>query len=155
MWNKYYDTAKRNGHRIAWRTSRVISSYHGAWIFSECFTHEEGKGWRRVNVGAELPTSSSGQLQSPSTEDSSIRLKSRNGKKSGSSTPEDEIGGGDANTDDASTPAQASHVELVKTTCGDNHNLGLDASGVPYRVVQLNFTHEIEGSWGLSSQSLP
>ena len=120
------------------------SGYESPWFdfFPECFTHEEGKGWRRVNVGAELPTSSS-QLQSPSIEESSIgnRLKSRNGKKSGSSTPEDEIGSGDAIADDAS-PAR-SHVELVKTTCGDNHNLGLDASGIPYREVQLNFTTEI------------
>ena len=108
-------------------------------FYSECFTHEEGKGWRRVNVGAELPTSPS-QLQSPSAEESSggtsignSRLKSRNGKKSGSSTPEDEVGSGEAVVDDASPPAN-SHVELVKTTCGDNHNLGLDASGVPYSL---------------------
>ena len=94
-----------------------------------------------VNVGAELPTSNSGQLQSPSAEESSIngRIKGRNGRKSGSSTPEDEVGGGDAAADDAS-PA----VELVKTTCGDNHNLGLDASGIPYRKVHKKFTQEID-----------
>ena len=82
-----------------------------------------------------MPTSSS-QLQSPSIEESSIgnRIKSRNGKKSGSSTPEDEIGSGEAITDDAVASPARSHVELVKTTCGDNHNLGLDASGVPYSL---------------------
>ena len=145
---------------IAYESSHIHNRHMVRSFYSECFTHEEGKGWRRVNVGAELPTSPS-QLQSPSAEESSggtsignSRLKSRNGKKSGSSTPEDEVGSGEAVVDDASPPAN-SHVELVKTTCGDNHNLGLDASGVPYRVVQLNFTHEIEGSWGLSSQSLP
>ena len=27
-------------------------------FFLECWTHEEGKGWRRVHVGADLPVAS-------------------------------------------------------------------------------------------------
>lgn len=97
----------------------------------ECHQHEEGKGWRRVNVGAEERPASSTQMQSPS-------LGSENGGKgSGSSTPEDDkpnSGGNSGDEGGGGGGGGRGPVDLVKTSCGDNHNLGLDSTGLAYSL---------------------
>jgi len=77
----------------------------------ECWTHEEGKGWRRVHVGSE-------QLAcTPDTEKET--------------PPLIEMFDDKQETEPDSSTAT---VKLTKTSCGDNHNIGLDSEGKAYSL---------------------
>ena len=81
--------------------------------YLECWTHEESKGWRKVNVGSDQLASSQ---STPDTEKEPPKLIEMD---SPSSNDEPE----------STTP-----VRLVKTSCGDAHNIGLDDGGNAYSL---------------------
>jgi len=99
----------------------------------ECWTHEEGKGWRRVLVEteeAEIKTPSDDTATTSSTvlDDSlekeqlvlieDLHEKLDPAKPDQSSTPEND----------------ESPIVMCKTACGDYHNLGLDTQGRAYSL---------------------
>ena len=81
---------------------------------SECWTHEESKGWRQIHVGMEQPAGT------PDTETPLIEMSAEKSDKNGENS-------GEEKEDKIPT------VQLVKTSCGDAHNIGLDVNGQPYR----------------------
>lgn len=87
----------------------------------ECWTHEEAKGWRRVKVGAEKSACT------PDKESPLIDL------VEGQQDPVVEADG-PAFREEDKTPEEEKQVHLVKTSCGDAHNVGLDADGLAYSL---------------------
>ena len=80
--------------------------------FAECWTHEESKGWRRVHVGVEQ------QALTPDTDKEPPKL------------IEMESNNGEADLETSNSDP----VRLVKTSCGDAHNIGLDDGGNAYSL---------------------
>ena len=84
------------------------------WVFnflfhSECWTYEETKGWRQIQVGVEQT------VGTPDTEKEAPLI-----EMIADST---EV-----------TPDAESKVQLTKTCCGDAHNIGLDVDGKAYSL---------------------
>ena len=84
------------------------------WVFnflfhSECWTYEETKGWRQIQVGVEQT------VGTPDTEKEAPLIEMI--ADSSEVTPEPE-----------------SKVQLTKTSCGDAHNIGLDIDGKAYSL---------------------
>ena len=76
---------------------------------SECWTYEETKGWRQIQVGVEQTAGT------PDTEKEAPLIEMI--AESSEVTPEPE-----------------SKVQLTKTSCGDAHNIGLDVDGKAYSL---------------------
>lgn len=103
----------------------------------ECWTNEEGKGWRRVLVETE------GQ---PDEADIAATEEEDENKESSTEHVNTPTSTPDVPTDlqpssDTSVPASSvtpdneeSPVCMVTTACGDYHNLGLDSSGQAYSL---------------------
>jgi len=101
----------------------------------ECWTHEEGKGWRRVMVSSEVE--SLPQSSTPSEETVSTLAEENEGD------PEDPLtcntgdidtalmtdSGGEVSPDNEESP-----VCMARTACGDFHNLGVDTLGQAYNL---------------------
>jgi len=106
----------------------------------ECWTHEEGKGWRRVIVTTELE--SLPQSSTPSEETVSTLAEEEGDNEEASCDPnqtEEPLfsdSGGDLSPDNEESP-----VCMVRTACGDFHNLGVDSLGQAYNLPsQINFS---------------
>ena len=149
----------------------------------ECWTHEEGKGWRRVLVETEAPEEVVTPSDDTTTTASTLLLEESigdTGKERGG------VGGGDpliiinqqqksntktttsenttakhnkllitsatTTTNNTSTTANNSPeneenpVFMVKTACGDYHNLGLDSQGQAFSLPSPLHIHGFPGS---------
>ena len=78
---------------------------------SECWTYEETKGWRQIQVGVEQTAST------PDTEKEAPLIEMI------ADAPENKV-----------TPEPETKVQLTKTSCGDAHNIGLDFDGKAYSL---------------------
>jgi len=137
----------------------------------ECWTHEEGKGWRRVLVETELPevvtpsddtttTASTLLLEEPPAVDSSDgtalerdQLIIVNNQDTNTKTelcpkekPTTLHHGSTASTVSNSPDNEENPVFMVKTACGDYHNLGLDAQGQAFSLPSPLHIHGFPGS---------
>ncbi|XP_023344096.1 E3 ubiquitin-protein ligase HERC2 [Eurytemora carolleeae] len=97
----------------------------------ECWTHEEGKGWRRVLVETEesrvkTPSEDTCTTVSSSLEQEKEQLVilEKDDEKEDPGKPENSSG-----PENLETP-----IIMVKTACGDYHNLGLDTQGQAYSL---------------------
>ena len=137
----------------------------------ECWTHEEGKGWRRVLVETELPevvtpsddtttTASTLLLEEPPVEESNDgtalerdQLIIVNNQDTNTKTdlcpkekPTTLHHGSTASTVSNSPDNEENPVFMVKTACGDYHNLGLDAQGQAFSLPSPLHIHGFPGS---------
>lgn len=110
----------------------------------ECWTNEEGKGWRRVLVdteGSTLPPEQSPGSTTPS-EETVCTLVSENElvvSQEGAITTTEST---DYTPDNDEKP-----VSMVSTACGDYHNLGLDSEGQAYSLPSpLHFSSSPGGA---------
>jgi len=107
----------------------------------DCWAHEESKGWRLVTVGSEILDKESlidlieDEVEAP--DDPALT----NENKSQADQQPDKESGDEHKTKEVTkqqSPKKAAkkktQVELRKTSCGDAHNLGLDADGVAYAL---------------------
>jgi len=98
----------------------------------QCWTNEEGKGWRRVVVSSESEVTDANSTENKEPEDQSKDPKEdANGDSAGD---EDD---GNAETKDLNTSddeESGDKVKFVTTACGDYHNLAIDASGSAYSL---------------------
>ena len=84
---------------------------NNSFLYLECWTHEESKGWRKVNVGSDqLAITPDTEIKEPPK---LIEMESPSSNDETEST----------------TP-----VRLVKTSSGDAHNIGLDDGGNAYSL---------------------
>ncbi|TRY75321.1 hypothetical protein TCAL_00742 [Tigriopus californicus] len=104
----------------------------------ECWTHEENKGWRKVHVGAE-PTPlihdedpAAEAINAPNAEsaDTGCLIDIKPEPAQAESPPKKRL----SMDHDVGPGSPSCHVKLVKTSCGDAHNIGLDAQGVAYSL---------------------
>lgn len=77
----------------------------------ECWTYEETKGWRQIQVGVEQTAGT------PDTEKEAPLIEMI------ADAPENKV-----------TPEPETKVQLTKTSCGDAHNIGLDVDGKAYSL---------------------
>jgi len=140
----------------------------------ECWAHEESKGWRLVNVGAESPIGDSHDdvtniiiKRSSIAEEGEESAKQQDEKQSAtsdSSTPnneneqkkDDEKESSNMTSSVPLTPPPKQPmtsqlngeqaVRLCKTSCGDAHNIGLDTEGRAYSLPSpLDFSPPYPG----------
>jgi len=121
----------------------------------ECWTNEEGKGWRRVLVTGELPVlplacpaSTTPSEETVSTVVSEQETLPEQQGDSGAETESPE-GSESEPESQASIPPSPENCEspvaMVATACGDYHNLGVDREGQAYSLPnQLSF-HSFPG----------
>ncbi len=88
-------------------------------MISECWTHEEAKGWRRVNFDC-------GEVKAED-EEKDVDDEEEEEKKIDTKDEGQEI----VQEDEESKKNES---KLVKTSCGDAHNLGLDSEGQAYSL---------------------
>lgn len=84
----------------------------------ECWTHEEGKGWRQVHVGAERPD----DLMTPDPSKISLIDLTTNSEEDPTKTGCD------------LQDSCEDRVHLIKTSCGDAYNIGMDKEGRAYSL---------------------
>jgi len=121
----------------------------------ECWTHEEGKGWRRVLVETELPevvtpsddttTTASTLLLEPgqqSVEREQLILVNNETTTCLSERPAED----DAASVSGTPENEENPVFMVKTACGDYHNLGLDSQGQAFSLPSPLHIHGFPGS---------
>ena len=109
----------------------------------ECWTHEEGKGWRRVLVETELPevvtpsddtttTASTLLLDAaePIVEREQLIIVNKETTTCLSERPSEDDGASVSETPEN----EENPVFMVKTACGDYHNLGLDSQGQAFSL---------------------
>lgn len=101
----------------------------------ECWTHEEGKGWRRVLVSQESCDQKSG---TPSEDTVSTVAEE---EEAGGDTREDARGdtvgppsSSPAPLEDGSPDNEEAPVCMARTACGDFHNLSCDTAGQAYSL---------------------
>jgi len=110
----------------------------------ECWTHEEGKGWRRVLVTTEAATSSTLSDDTITTivEDDTEESESNVTKEAEDDADSKEKDGEAQNVASANSTSpcsvtpdnEESPICMVSTACGDYHNLGLDTSGQAFSL---------------------
>ena len=88
----------------------------------ECWTHEEAKGWRKVQVGTEKVPNPERKDSKEDIEPTSSPLIDLNDK------PQESKPADDVNEDKPLV------INMTKTSCGDSHNLGLDSDGQAYSL---------------------
>jgi len=100
----------------------------------ECWTHEEGKGWRRVVVGREerggrdSGTPSEETVSTLAEEEEEPVPTEKEEKSEGEEKVENE------EDEEEETVNEESPVSMVRTACGDFHNLACDAAGQAYSL---------------------
>ena len=90
-------------------TIKYLSIYNH-YFSLECWTYEESKGWRQIQVGVEQT------VGTPDTEKEAPLIEMV------------------AETDSKVTPEPELKVRLTKSSCGDAHNIGLDVDGKAYSL---------------------
>jgi len=98
----------------------------------ECWTNEEGKGWRRVLVTAEVVSSST------LSDDTTTTIVDTDDAEAGADDNDQEekqIIEELSDAQESMTPDnEESPVCMISTACGDYHNLGLDTTGQAYSL---------------------
>lgn len=130
----------------------------------ECWTHEEGKGWRRVLVETEVPevvtpsddttTTASTLLLEDATDGSTEAATEEkdqliiiNHQETTTKTDTFKTDGCVTTSSVSSTPDnQENPVFMVKTACGDYHNLGLDSQGQAFSLPSPLHIYGFPGS---------
>lgn len=103
----------------------------------DCWAHEESKGWRMVTVGSESVSDKESLIDlideddvSTAAEVDSNSSEQHNNKTNGNNEKQHK----DPQSSNPQSPKHKKSVEMCKTSCGDAHNLGLDADGVAYAL---------------------
>lgn len=104
----------------------------------ECWTHEEGKGWRRVLVETEANEAGTPSDDTAATASTAAGSTPTGGEEAllPHLNQDTEPEGADNPVEAAATPPenQESPVRMRQTACGDYHNLGLDSKGQAYSL---------------------
>jgi len=111
-------------------TPRYILSVTEA---GQCWTNEEGKGWRRVVVSSETEVTEEKQSEDDHNETSEDSNGDSVGKPR-SGDEEDTEPSADQAPHTSDEEEEGERVRFVTTACGDYHNLAIDSSGAAYSL---------------------
>jgi len=97
----------------------------------QCWTNEEGKGWRRVVVSAESPSEADSIIKT-NVED--VEDDTKGGTKEGTKDGNNEEEESPKTIDLADNTNSDLKIKFIMTACGDYHNLAIDSNGGAYSL---------------------